>query len=237
MPPFRLGRIPSSLDIQDYKLTSFIAPRKLDVAGEKLWDFLAEPLDQGDTEHCVGFAMANFGINLPIQTPFTNQDGHDFYRKCKVLDLDPYGENGTSIRSAAKVLKSMGIIESYAFAQSIDEMSWWLLNKGPMIVGTDWTEDMFTPNVGNIIRPTGAIAGGHGYLINEKTDDEYFGIQNSWDDLWGTKGKAHISIADFSLLFRHGGEAIAAVEVVPGILNTPTGGGCIAAILKALGLS
>jgi hypothetical protein len=240
MPQFKFGRIPSPPDARDYRLSSFISPRKLDVTGTKVWDFLSGPLDQGDTPHCVGFAMANFGINLPIQTAYTNENGHAFYRKCKIVDGDPNGEDGSYLRSAAKVLKAMGIIESYAFAQSTDEISWWLLNKGPVMVGTNWTSGMCVADEDNIVRPTGDVAGGHAYLINDKAyncDIDLYGIQNSWDGYWGINGKAYISIADFSILFRQGGEAIAAVETIPNALNKSVGDGCLNAILKAFGLS
>lgn len=227
MLPRKLGRLPSLLDIRDYQLKNYISARKLDVSGNRLWEYAVDPLDQGDTNHCVGFAMANFGINLPVMDDYTNDDGHDFYYMCKVFDADPKGENGTSIRSAAKVLKNVGIIDSFAFAASTDEISWWILNKGPVIVGTTWTLDMFTPDGGNIIHPTGEVVGGHGYLLNEKKDN-YYGIQNSWDEVWGIDGKAYISIDDFGILFRHGGEAIASVELP----EHKKSDGCLSAILN-----
>jgi hypothetical protein len=61
----QLGRLPSPLDIRDYKLTSFV-PKMYDLSGSKNWEFLAEPLYQEATNHCVGFSMANWGINLPV---------------------------------------------------------------------------------------------------------------------------------------------------------------------------
>jgi hypothetical protein len=226
------GRIESPLDTRDFKLGNYI-PAKYDTTGSKDWPFLAEPLDQKLTNHCVGFAMANWGINLPIQDNFTNETGHELYRKCKVIDGDPFGEDGTYIRTAAKVLREIGLIDTYAFAYSVDEIAFWLLNRGPVIVGTKWTAGMNTSNEYNVIRPTGEVLGGHGYLLNEKTKDGLFGIQNSWNGFWGIKGKSYISMDDFAILFRSGGEAIAAVEVagqtIPG-----KGDGCLAAMLKIL---
>jgi hypothetical protein len=223
------GRIESPLDIRDFKLASYM-PLKYNTAGSMSWAFLAEPLDQNTTNHCVGFAMANWGINLPVQDNFTNEDGHAFYRKCKVVDNDPGGEDGTYIRSGATVLRNDGLIDTYAFASSVDEIAYWILTRGPVIVGTKWTEGMCTV-IDNVIHPTGKVIGGHGYLLNEKTEDNYFGIQNSWDDNWGVKGKAYISMEDFAILFRNGGEALAAVEIA-GRKVPSKNSGCLTAILK-----
>jgi hypothetical protein len=234
MLPYRLGRNPSPKDERDYKMADLKFPLKGDLSGSKSWAFLAEPLNQEQTNHCVGFAAANFGINLPIQDNYTNQDGHDFYYKCKILDGEPTSENGTNLRSVAKVLKQLSKISSYAFATSTDEITLWLLNKGPMIVGTKWTMDMFTPDSNGIIRPTGEVKGGHGYLLNEKTKDDYYHIQNSWG-YWGIKGGAYISISDFAILLRNDGEAIAAVESpVSGLPSTKDG--CLTALLKIFGM-
>jgi hypothetical protein len=209
------GRIPSPYDPKDYELKTFIhRTAESEQKKEKSWKFPSTSLDQFDTGHCVGFSMANFGINYPTHTKFTNADGHNFYYLCKIKDGQPKMENGSDIRSAAKVLKDLKIIEGYAWAKTIDEVKYWLLNKGPMIVGTDWTEGMDNPDANNIVRASGKVLGGHAYLLNEWTKDNLIGIQNSWDDRWGKNGKAYIPAKDFEyLLKRWGGEALTAVEI------------------------
>jgi hypothetical protein len=214
---FYLGRVPSPYDHRDYNLENYMPKGilKLNLSFSKNWAFNAEPLYQGDFPHCVGFSMASFGINLPIQTPYTDATGHAFYYMCKILDGEPDAETGSNIRSAAKVLKTIGRINTYAFASNITIIKYWLLNKGPMIAGTIWTADMFTPDKDNIIHPTGEVAGGHAYLLNEWTKDGYIGIQNSWNGYWGIKGKAYIHYQDFEKLLRQYGEVLAAVELPP----------------------
>jgi hypothetical protein len=210
---YRLGRNPSSPDERDFKLSDFIF-RKLafGVQKSRVWNFLAEPLDQGDHPWCVGFSGADFGINEPIEDLYTNETGKKFYELCKIIDGEPGQQNGSNIRSIAKVLQNEGRISNYAFAASIDEIKYWLLNNGPLIIGTDWYAGMFTPDRNNVIHRKGALAGGHAYIFNEIKDNKYFGIQNSWGE-WGVKGKAYISICDFKKLFKSGGEALAAVEL------------------------
>lgn len=210
---FPLGRNQSPPDARDYRLADYIMFRvAYPVVKNKAWDFFAAPLDQGQTGHCVGFSGADWGINLPVQDAYTNQDGHAFYYKCKIVDGEPGQENGSNVRSIGKVLQDAHKLETYAFAGSIAEIKYWLINHGPLIVGTNWTDAMFTPDKNNIIHKRGAVAGGHAYILNELKDNKYFGIQNSWGE-WGVHGKAYISICDFSKLFRAGGEALAAVEL------------------------
>jgi len=218
---YGLGRKPSPPDKRDYKLETYI-PREALIGmlvsekTEMVWDFPNKSLDQENTCHCCGFSMASFGINSPTNTMYTNQDGHDFYYLCKVIDGEPFQENGSYIRSAGKVLKNEGKINAYAFAFSMETIKWWLLNRGPLIVGTVWTENMFTPNEQNIIVPTGKIVGGHAYLLNEIiTESELLGIQNAWGEKWGKNGKAYISFDDFEKLFDYDGEVMTAVEISP----------------------
>jgi hypothetical protein len=227
MKTFPLGRNKSKPDFRNYHLSDYIlrGTFALGIVGYKCWDFLSFPLDQDDTPHCGGFVGADWGICLPVQDNYVNQDGHNFYYKCKVLDGEPGQENGTNIHSLARVLKNEGKINAYAFASSVEEIKWWILNRGPVIVGTDWTEDMFTPDANNRIHPTGAIAGGHAYLLTEWTKDDYIGIQNSWGSLWGNdpkqSGKAYISESDFKSLFLYDGEALAAIELNIPIKTNP----------------
>ncbi|MGC9424019.1 hypothetical protein [Vibrio sp.] len=212
-PIRQFGRIVSPPDPRDFNLKWFI-PKEIEPAPKaRRWDFPADSLDQGTTPHCVGFAMADFGINLPTFTEYTNKDGHDFYYKCKIVDGDPEGENGTTIRSAAKVLQEIGAIDNYAFAPDVESIKWWLRNKGPLIVGTIWTEEMMEPDENLIVTTGGYTLGGHGYILNEITEDDYLGGQNSWGPEFGDNGRFYIHADDFSELMFNYGEALAAVEL------------------------
>lgn len=163
--------------------------------------------------NCVGFSGASWGINLPVNTLFTNEDGHRMYYECKIIEGEPEQENGAYVRSIAKVLKNNGRLEAYAFAPDMATIRWWLLNKGPVIAGTIWTQSMFTPDENNIITIDANVVGGHAYLLNEWREDGYIGIQNSWGKDWGDNGKAYIHYLDFEKIFKYGGEAMAAVEL------------------------
>jgi hypothetical protein len=215
--PYPLGRIPSPFDFRDWNLKDFLPKySQFSLTRQKKWDFPGVALNQGDKPFCVGFSGADFGINLPIQDLFSNQTGIDFYKKCKVLDGEPGQENGSSMRTLAKVLRAEGIIKGYAFAPTISIVRWWLLNRGPMPVGTVWTDSMFTPDKDNIIHVEGEAMGGHAYLLNEVkyiNGVAHFGLQNSWGYEWGNNGGSYISMTDFQKLMMARGECIAAVEV------------------------
>jgi hypothetical protein len=212
---YQLGRKPSPFDSRDYNLKDFI-PRglgKLTLSRNRQWNFPKESLDQQDTPHCVGMGIADFGICEPTSDNFTSQDGHNFYYMCKILDGEPGQENGSCVRTAAKVLKNLGRINAYAFAPMISMVTWWLLLRGPIIAGTVWTSDMFEPDGSNIIHATGQPVGGHCYVLTGVKDMKYYTIQNSWGNGWGVNGSALISIIDFTKLFLVGGEALASVEL------------------------
>ena len=237
-----LGRNPSKFDIRDYRLSDYIpktANLKPSNPVRKVWDFLSAPLDQGETGHCVGFSMASWGIASPINDDYTNKDGHDFYYKAKVVDGEPGNEDGSTVRTAAKVLLQAGKISSYAFVSSTSEIKWWILNKGPVIVGTAWFDEMFLPDVNGIVHPAGNLAGGHAYILTEFFPDYFgndcFGFQNSWGG-WGLNntGKFYMTVSEFDKLFIYDGEALAATELP--ILSTPISDPWWIILLRFLGL-
>jgi len=228
---FTLGRNPSPFDARDYKLSAYI-PKLAGLEQSRDWPYNAEPLDQMDKPHCAGFAGINWEINTPVESKHTNQDGHDLYYLCKVLDGEPEQENGSCIRSVAMVLQYKKRLLAYAWAAHVDEISWWLLNKGPVICGTNWTYDMFTPSPEYVIQPTGKNMGGHAYIINEKREG-FYGIMSSWDNYWGYPGqcKSYMEISQFAELLRQQGEAMTAVELP--VSTMPVKEGCLSTLIKS----
>lgn len=106
--------------------------------------------------------------------------------------------NGTSVRAAAKILKELGVIKEYRWANNVTEVANTLLNLGPMVVGTKWYEGMNKPNADGYILATGANQGGHAYVLNGvNTVKKVFRIKNSWGQKWGKSGHAFIKFSDF----------------------------------------
>jgi Papain family cysteine protease len=173
-----------------------------------------EQLDQGQTNHCVGFGWAQWGNTLPINDDFADSDGNAIYYECKVIDGQPKQENGSNVRSGAKAMQARGRLTAYAFASTIDGIRAWLRSKGPVVVGTDWTQDMFNPNGDGYVTPTGSVAGGHCYLLAGDVESEgALLFQNSWGTSWGTNGYFKMKVDDWAKLFANQGDACTSVEL------------------------
>jgi hypothetical protein len=172
-------------------------------------------LDQGRTGHCVGFGGVDWMACAPVQDPgVKNQDGHDLYYWIKSnIDGEPGQENGSTVHSLAKALKIKGRLESYVWASNADEVRAWLLSRGPVVFGTDWTSDMFDPRTDGMVTPTGAVEGGHCYLCIG-FHEGFFLFLNSWGNGWGKDGMFIMQPSDVNkLLMADGAEAMAALEL------------------------
>lgn len=169
-------------------------------------------LDQGNTGHCVGFGWAGWGDAEPTVDEYGNSDGHAIYYECKVLEGDPKGEDGAYVRDGAKAMQNRSRLSTYAFASSVDTAIEHLRSKGPLVIGTDWTEDMFSPDDDGRVHPTGQVAGGHCYLLYAIAGDKLW-FKNSWGDSFGIDGSFYLTVDDFKVLMQSYGEAVASVEL------------------------
>lgn len=178
-------------------------------------------LDQGPTPQCVAYAWTGFLLCYPTRTTPT-QLGQTFspelYHQAQRID-EWEGENydGTSVRAGAKVLKNYGRLKEYLWAEDAATVRDYIIQRGPVVLGTDWTFDMFYPeNSDGYIVPTGGVAGGHAYLTpGYSSSRDAFRIVNSWGPLWGEHGRAWLRFKDLQTLFDRGAEACSAIEVHP----------------------
>ena len=231
---FALGRNVSAPDIRNYKLAAFMPANLGDLSGEKLWDFKSEPLNQFEYPECIGFGLADFRISAPEENLCTNADGRSYYKMCK--DLDGNTEPGSTVHTLARVARKLGFIQNYAFAASVKEIIYWVLNRGSVIAGTEWMVDMFSSDRNNIVHPTGKLAGGHCYVVTGKTSNDLLRLKCAWGYSWGIKSEAFIAIEDFEKLFQKDGEALTAVELPASEVSNSPKDGCSAVITNLLGL-
>ena len=214
---YGLGRreAPDPRDL-NYPAEALLPARK--TAGKRSFKYYNEGktrINQGSVPACVGAAWVHWLINGSTTQLVKHLPNFiDVYKAAQKVDEWP-GENyaGTSVRAGAKILQSLGFIDSYLWTWNVDEVINAVLNVGPVVVGTDWYSGMSWPDEKGIIKPTGRIDGGHAYLLNGvNLKKELFRIQQSWHITWGDTGNAWISFADFEKLMNQGGEMCLAIE-------------------------
>ena len=178
-------------------------------------------LDQGDYGTCVGNGWAGWGDATPVVDTYTEKDARAIYYEATCLDGqcdDPDalggGQMGATVRSGAKAMQNRKRLLAYAFAKTLADVDEWIDNHGPVVMGTDWTNDMFDPDRNGFVRPTGGVAGGHCYLmIDRLPDEDAYLMRNSWGSGWGQAGDFKIKTADLQSLLDQQGEACLAAEV------------------------
>jgi len=187
--------------------------------------------DQGQTPKCVPYSWAHYVEDGPVtytDTPHGTEGGHirgtflgaepafDITLGYNWMQRNDYWEgtdyDGTSVRAGAKYLREQRLIEGYYWAWNVDDVVTALLEKGPVVVGTMWYMDMFTPDKEDIITIGGGAAGGHAYLLNGvNTERGLIRLKNSWGRNWGRRGHAYIPIEEMDTLIRDYGESCIAI--------------------------
>jgi papain like protease len=155
------------------------------------------PLDQIDLGSCTGNAAAGAINTVPCH--YTGErvlDEHDavgLYSLATKLDefagTYPPNDTGSSGLAAAKAAQQLGYITQYRHAFTMAQ-ALAALQLGPVITGTNWTDDMFTPTAQGFVHPTGQVAGGHEYLVRGYVAAKrpYILCMNSWGAGWGPLG-------------------------------------------------
>lgn len=166
-------------------------------------------LDQGNEGACTGFGLSHVLGTTPrrvggIDNPYAQQR----YYRARQEDQWP-GENydGSSVLGAMEAAKDDGIITSYHWATTLEEIVYGVSYHGPMEIGINWYEGMWTPDANGLLQITGKIAGGHALCIggvNMKA--ETFLLYNSWGPTWGNNGGALISFDNMNRLLKEEGE-------------------------------
>lgn len=181
----------------------------------RYWTNRQVALDQGNFGTCVGNGYAQWGNTEPIEDAYTETDAREIYYETTVFDgyPDPTGQNGATVRSGAKAMQARGKLQIYAFAESLDTALAWLLTKGSVVVGTDWTYDMENPDADGFVHPTGDVAGGHCYLMVGFDGHDVIRFLNSWGPEWGDNGYFNMHAQEFAALLENRGELCTAVEI------------------------
>jgi hypothetical protein len=173
-------------------------------------------LDQGPTSSCVGHACWQLEAGEPVVLDPIPLSPFDIYGEARKIDEWKDNDNidaGTSVRAGLNVLKNHDLISAYYWAESAEQALEYLLKFGPLVFGTNWTQDMFNPDQHGIIRPTGNVAGGHAWFAYAgQWESKYITGLTSWGPDFGKNGSFKLSLSDVDELFRAGGCAAAVLE-------------------------
>lgn len=124
---------------------------------------------------------------------------------------------GSSVRGGVEFLRSLPTCQpvvEYRWAAKMVDILDTLAVRGPVVCGTDWTEDMLETDSHGFVHPTGEVVGGHCWTILGY-DEGRRAVRaiNSWGKTWGQRGRFWLSYDELDdLIFRRGGEVCVATE-------------------------
>lgn len=206
---------------RNYPITALLGTTKI---SNKTWECETH-LDQGNTGQCVGYAWAHELNALPYKIDIQESTAQTIYFAAQQWDeWAGINYDGTSVLAGAKVINSIGFMPEYRWAFGIDDVINTLSTFGPVVLGINWYNDMFTPNVNGLLSPTGGIAGGHAILatgikVRERIGNKWtmlpepiIRLHNSWGTSWGINGDAFITSINLSKLLQEQGEACVPVK-------------------------
>lgn len=214
----RLDRLPQPDERNaDYPITA-VVPGTLKT---KSWRLL-QRLDQGQEGQCVSYAWHHEACATPAPRKAPSPEIlRERYHRMQEIDPWPGGEyagaspnySGTSVLAGAQVMQAAGYFSEYRWAFTVHDVLLALTHEGPVVLGVDWYEGMFTPDARGLIRISGNKAGGHAILArgcNLKTREII--LRNSWGPNYGVKGDCRIGFDDLERLLADGGDACVPVN-------------------------
>jgi C1A family cysteine protease len=149
---------------------------------------------------------------LPVDDHVPNAKGTEIYNLCKAIDND--GQDGSTIRTLAKVLQNLGLLKTYAFASTIEEVKQFVLTQGPICWGIGWTHSMFFPDANGLVVPSGPDVGGHAITeVGYDPTTDLHELLNHWGPKWSLNGRFYMTSSALADRLANGGEAMAAVEI------------------------
>jgi hypothetical protein len=165
----------------------------------------------------------------------------------------PPDDTGSDGLTVGKEFVKRGIVPGYRHTFALADALGALM-QFPLLVGTVWTDAMFSPDAYGRITTRGAVAGGHEWIVDEYVpanavsrggdvlgSGSFIGGTTSWGTGFGEHGRFYLKEKDFGALLAQDGDVMVLTppnapaptpEPVPG--STPTGQQVADAIRKTL---
>ena len=144
--------------------------------------------------------------------------------------IDPYAgqfppdDTGSDGLSVTKVLKALGLIDSYTHGFTVNDLLV-ALRSTPVLIGIPWFDQMFYPNADGYVAIGGALAGGHEVCVVAYDDiDKFVVFANSWSNTWGVAGYGKMTLPTLSKLLDQDGDVTVphALVVAPAPPSPPS---------------
>lgn len=179
---------------------------------KKIWQ-PADAMNQMQTNACVGFTGIGFVMSEPMPKKLDDPEklAVALYHLAQDRDGIPGREPdyfGTTLEGGCKALLEMGLAEGeFIWGNQLEQIIPHLLNRGPVMVGTEWTFNMAVTRRGRTTAK-GTSFGGHAYLLyGADTVERELYFLNSHGRNYGVDGKFFMSFDEFDILLKRGGYA------------------------------
>jgi len=198
-------------------------PKEAVALRDKTWR-RPKALDQGETPQCVGYSLWGALNSQPltstypysVRRAFTPTEIYQGAQKNDYWAGEDY--DGSSVLGGAKYLRAAGVVREYRWAFGVEDVLQALSWIGPVVVGTNWYQNMFygpNPETGYFpeakysLDVAGPLAGGHAYELHGlRVKQEVVIATNSWSAGWGDNGRCYLTFEDLGRLLTAQGEAV-----------------------------
>lgn len=177
-------------------------------------------LDQGKEGRCVVFGWGGELSASPhryeINDEWCNQHWPLVVAQDRAMGNDY--PDGASVLAGAKTMQMLGDVRSYYWGFGLDDVLQNLCRRGPVVLGTNWRDSMYTTQGNGFIDISGKTVGGHCYLAcgvwpnHPLYDADVVAIINSWGPDWGINGRGFMKTSDLGILLHEDGEACIPID-------------------------
>lgn len=185
-------------------------------------------INQGQEGRCVGYGWTGELLASPVRVKVKDEAAGNaladsVYLRAQQLDGFPDTTEGSSVIAGAKALVERGYMPEYRWVgvggtPVIDDVIDTVVAHGPVVVGTNWLEAMYSTRPSGLVEVSGPVVGGHCWLVygyhpsmrlrgeDWKARFEVLRFRNSWGPSYALDGSGFIKVEDMERLLKDDGE-------------------------------